>query len=417
MPATFEPARTRMPRKRPAILGGEPAFPDFVYFTRPRAPDPARFAELVAGVFQSRQFTNDGKLVRDLQERLAARLGVEWCALVCNGTTALQLALRALDLTGEVITTPFTFPATVHAIEWSGLAPVFCDVDPETYNLDPEAAAELISDRTSALLPVHVFGNPCDVAALEGLASRRHLRLLYDAAHAFGVSARGRAIGTWGDLSVLSFHATKLFHTAEGGAVVGRDPRLLERIAGLRNFAIRDEAEMPGVGINGKMSELHAALGLAMFDRIDDEMEARSRVRARYLEWFRGVEGIVPPRMAPRTRPNDAYFAIAIDPDGFGLTRDQVRQALLVENVVARRYFWPLCSENPVYRRLPSAAPERLPNAHRIATRTLCLPLYGDLELDDVDRIAGVLLALHEAAPRVRVRLGAGRVKPAAEPA
>jgi len=403
--ATLDPVVARAPRKRPAILGGEPAFADFVYYTRPRTPDRVRFAELLDGVFESRQFTNDGSLVRELQRRLAARLGVDWCALVSNGTTALELAFRALDLEGEVITTPFTFPATVHAIEWSGLVPVFCDVDPETYDLDPERAAELVSDRTSALVPVHVFGNPCDVVALERLARRRGLRLVYDAAHAFGVSVHGRAIGTWGDASILSFHATKLFHTAEGGAVVGADPRLLERVAALRNFAIRSEDDMAGVGINGKMSELHAALGLALFDEIDDEIAERRRLRARYLEWFAGVEGLVPQRAAPGSEPNCAYLAIEIDPAAFGLSRDDLWRALLVENIAARRYFWPLCSANPAYRDLPSAAPERLPKAERIASRNLCLPLYGDLGTDAVDRIAGALLALRDAAPRVRARL------------
>lgn len=402
--------------KRPAILGGEPAFPEFVYFTRPLAPDPGRLSDLLARVFQSRQLTNDGILVHELQERLALRLGVPWCAVLCNGTTALQVALRALALTGEVITTPFTFPATVHAVEWTGLVPVFCDIDPETYALDPEVAASLVTERTSALLPVHVFGNPCEVEALERLAARRHLRVVYDAAHAFGISTRGRGIGTWGDLSVLSFHATKVFHTAEGGAIVGRNPELFERIASLRNFAIRDEEQVHGLGINGKMSELHAAVGLALLERIDNEIAARGRLRARYLERLAGVEGILVQRIAPETRPNHAYFTIEIDPAGFGLTRDQVRRALLFDNIAARHYFWPLCSENPYYRRLPSAAPELLPNAHRVASRVLCLPLYGELGLDAVDRIIDTLLALREAATAVRARLRPGERGPADRP-
>ncbi len=407
MQASQHPAPIRTAGKRPAILGGDPAFPEAVYFTRPPAPNPALLARLTSEILESRWFTNDGILVCQLEARLATRLGVRWCAALCNGTTALQLALRALELTGEVITTPFTFPATVHAIAWSGLTPVFCDIDPETYNLDPATVASVITERTSALLPVHVFGNPCDVSAMARLAAERKLRLVFDAAHAFGAFAGGRGISTWGDVSALSFHATKVFHTAEGGAVVGTDPGLLDRIFSLRNFAIRNEEGARGLGINGKMSELHAALGLALLDHIDEEMETRSRLRARYLERLGGVEGLRFQRVLPECEPNHAYFTVEIDSRRFGLTRDEVQRALLVENIVARRYFWPLCSENPYYRRLPSAAPERLPNAHAVVSRILCLPLYGGLGGDDVDAIADALLGLRNDPVGVRRRLGA----------
>jgi dTDP-4-amino-4,6-dideoxy-D-glucose transaminase len=402
------PTRRAAAGKRPAILGGAPTFPEFIYVARAAAPDADRLARLLARVFASRQLTNDGILVHELQERLALRLGVGWCAALTNGTTALQLALRALDLSGDVITTPFTFPATVHAIDWLGLTPVFCDIDPETYNLDPAAAETLITDRTSAILGVHVFGNPCDVRALERLRVRRGVRLIYDAAHAFDVRVDGRGIGTWGDLSALSFHAAKMFHTAEGGALVGADAALFERVAALRNFGIRDESTVHGVGINGKMSELHAAVGLALFDRIDDEIATRRRLQARYVARLGEVEGIRFQRVDPATTPNHAYCTIEIDPTGFGLSRDQVRQALLFENIAARHYFWPLCSENPYYRGLPSAAPYRLPNAHRVASRVLSLPLYGELSEEMVDRIGDALIALHAAAPLVRNRLPAG---------
>ena len=395
------------PAKRPAILGGHPAFSGPVYFTRPPVPDPGRLGALTTQVFESRWFTNDGILVRQLEERLAARLGVPWCAMLCNGTTALQVALRALDLTGEVITTPFTFPATVHAIAWSGLTPVFCDIDPETYALDAASAADVVSERTSVLLPVHVFGNPCDVPSLERVARQRGLRVIYDAAQAFGATSGRRGIGHCGDLSVFSFHATKVFHTAEGGAVVGHDPALLERVGSLRNFAIRNEEETCGLGINGKMSELHAAVGLALLDTIDDEMTTRRRLRARYVDRLGGVEGLVLQRVPPDAEANQAYFTVEVDPIGFGLTRDEVQRALSFENIVARRYFWPLCSENPYYRKLPSAVPERLPNAHRVASRILCLPLYGDLGFDDVDRIVDAVLALRDASIGVRRRLAA----------
>jgi dTDP-4-amino-4,6-dideoxygalactose transaminase len=386
----------------PALLGGEPAFKDPIYFTRSLTPDSETFAERLSSIFASHRFTNQGTHVQELEARLASRLGTGFCLSFCNGTAALMAALRALDLAGEVITTPFTFPATVHAIEWIGLTPVFCDIDPRSYNLDVRLAAELVSSRTSALLPVHVFGNPCDVLGMENLARRRGLRLLYDAAHAFGVACQGRPIGCWGDLSVLSFHATKLFHTAEGGAVVGSTPSQAERLAQLRNFGIVDEEEVKGVGFNGKLSELHGALGLGNLERIDGEMEARARLSRHYAQRLRGLEGVQFQDFDKSTVRNHAYFTLEIDPEGFGLTRDQVHSALRADNIVTRKYFFPLCSENERYRTLPSAQPHRLPNAHRLASRILCLPLYGGLHLDDVDRIVDTLTAIRTRAARIR---------------
>jgi dTDP-4-amino-4,6-dideoxygalactose transaminase len=388
-----------------AVLGGPPAFREPRYITRALRPDERLFGELVASVFRSRWFTNDGELVRQLEARLAERLGVAFCAALCNGTIALQTALRSLDLTGEVITTPFTFPATVHAIEWIGLTPVFCDVDPETYNLDPACAAELVSDRTSALLPVHVFGNPCDVVAIEELARARDIKVVYDAAHAFGVAHRGRPIGAWGDLSVLSFHATKLFHTGEGGAVMGMNADHRKTVARLRNFGIVGEDDVVGVGLNGKLSEVHAALGLALIGSIDGELHARRRLAERYRERLTGIEGLRFQRRAPETMPNHSYFTVEISPDRFGLSRDELHVALRAENVITRRYFYPLCSDNECYRHLPSAQPDRLPNARQVAASVLCLPIYGGLDLADVDRIADAIIAVRAAAPQVRQAL------------
>jgi dTDP-4-amino-4,6-dideoxygalactose transaminase len=389
-------------RRAAACLGGAPAFAEPVLIGRPRLPDQLAFAKLVASVFQSRWLTNDGVLVRKLEKRLRLRLGVGFCAAFCNGTTALQAALRSLDLAGEVITTPFTFPATVHAITWVGLTPVFCDVDRESYNLDVARASELVSSRTSAVVPVHVFGNPCDVAGIERLAATKGLKVIYDAAHAFGVSCRGRPIGCWGDLSVLSFHATKLFHTAEGGAVVSGDAAHWRKLTLLRNFGIVNEEEVSGVGINGKLSEVHAAIGLGVLERVDAEISARGRLAARYRERLARVPGLAFQRLAPGTVPNHAYFTIEVDPPAFGLTRDELHVALRAENVFARKYFFPLCSDNPYYRHLPSARPDRLPNARAIASRVLCLPCHGDLEREDVDRIVDCIVAIKSAAPRIR---------------
>jgi len=391
------------------VLGGAPRLAEPIYVTRSRVPDRRAFAEEIDRVFQARWFTNDGALVRRLEALLRERLGVGFCAAFCNGTVALQVALRSLDLHGEVITTPFTFPATVHAIEWNGLTPVFCDIDPDTYNLDPTTAAGLITSRTSALLAVHVFGNPCDVQALEKLAVVGGLRVVYDAAHAFGVSHLDRPIGGWGDLSVLSFHATKLFHTAEGGAVVGPDASLASCIALLRNFGIVNEDEVRGVGLNGKLSELHAALGLSLIGLVDEEIAARGRLVARYGDGLAGVPGLRKQRTAPATEPNHAYYTIEVDPAEFGLTRNELHAALGAEQIIARKYFHPLCSDNDAYRHLPSARPELLPNATRLATRILCLPLYGELPPAAVDAIIDAIRDLQASAPRVRAAL-AGRV-------
>jgi len=389
----------------PAVLGGAPAFAQPIYVTRPRVPEAQRFNALLAQIFEARWFTNNGALVRQLEQALSERLGVLYCRTFCNGTVALQVALRALELRGEVITTPFTFPATVHAIEWNGLTPVFCDIDPTTYNLDPACAAALVTPRTSAILAVHVFGQPCDVTGLDALSRARGLRVVYDAAHAFGVRHRGRPIGQFGDLSILSFHATKLFHTAEGGAVLAPDATRGSSIELLRNFGIVNQDEVRGVGLNGKLSELHAALGLALLDDVDAELAARAALAARYAEGLAGIDGLSLQRPAPETEPNHAYCTIQIDPERFGVSRDELHVALAAERIMTRKYFHPLCSQNTAYRGLPSADPARLPNAHAVASRVLCLPLYGELAPHAVDRIVECVRALHAAAPRVRAAL------------
>lgn len=396
--------------RRPlAILGGAPLFPVPLYTTRPRLPSRDTFDRLLGRIFETRWFTNDGALVKSLEERLRGRLGTGFCAAFCNGTVALQVALRSLDLRGEVITTPFTFPATVHAIEWNGLTPVFCDIDPRTYNLDAIAAAAVVTKETSALLPVHVFGNPCDVVGLQKLADNCGLKIVYDAAHAFNVQHRGRPIGCWGDLSVFSFHATKLFHTAEGGALVGPDDARLPQVALLRNFGIVNEEEVRGVGLNGKMSELHAALGLAMLDLVDEEIEARGRLLDRYRSGLSRCEGLTFQDMAAETTLNYASCTIEVDEERFGVSRDVLHRALRAENIISRKYFYPLCSDNPRYRHLPSAQPSRLPNAHRLASRILCLPLYGELEPENVDKIVECIAAVQATASKVRGGAGSER--------
>jgi dTDP-4-amino-4,6-dideoxygalactose transaminase len=386
-------------------LNGEPAFAEPVYITKALVPDREVFDRHVRSIFDAQWFTNHGALVQELEATLRAHLDVGFLAAFCNGTTAIQAALRSLNLRGEVVTTPFTFPATIHAIHWCGLTPVFADIDPETYNLDPTAAAAAVTDETAALLPVHCFGRPCDVVAFERLASSRGLGLVYDAAHSFGVQHKGRPIGSWGDLSVLSFHATKVFHTAEGGAVIGPEAGRYADLSMLRNFAIRNEDEVVGTGVNGKLSELHAAVGLSVLGAALHEFEQRGVLAARYRERLAEIDGIVVREPAADTEPNHAYFPIEIDEAAFGLSRDELHDALRAENVFARKYFHPLCSENEAYRGHPSAEPARLPNAHRLAACILCLPTYGDLGLASIDLIADRLAAIRAHAPRIREAL------------
>jgi dTDP-4-amino-4,6-dideoxygalactose transaminase len=383
---------------RPAALGGTPVFDAPVYVTRSLVPDRVLFEREIEAVFDRQWYTNDGPVVRKLEAWLRNRLEVGFCAAFSSGTMALQAALRSLDLSGEVITTPFTFPATVHAIRWNGLEPVFCDIDPETYNLDPTLLGPLVSSRTSALLPVHVYGNPCDVEAIDVIAKQHGLKVVYDAAHAFGARYRGRSIGSYGDLSAFSFHATKIFHTAEGGAVTGGDDEARDRLALLRNFGIVNEDEVSGVGVNGKLSELHAALGLAVIDAAEREMEERKALVSQYEALLAEIPGVGRQRRMRGSEPSGYNFAIEFDPEAFGLNRDQVHTALAAENIVTRKYFYPLCSENQSYRDLPSAAPERLPHAHRLAERILCLPMYGALGREGVERVVEALLRVHAHA-------------------
>jgi dTDP-4-amino-4,6-dideoxygalactose transaminase len=395
---SVDPGTTR----RPAVLGGPPVFDAPVTVTRALTPRRDRVDRHLDRIFEDHWFTNDGTLVRELESRLAARLGGAYCAAFCNGTSALQAALRSFDLAGEVITTPFTFPATVHAIAWTGLDPVFCDVDAETWNLDPARAAGSVGSESAALLPVHVFGNPCDVEGFAELGRRHALPVIYDAAHAFDVRLHERAIAEYGDVSVFSFHATKIFHTAEGGGVLGPEGARYERLRLLRNFGIASEDEVRGVGVNGKLSELHAALGLALLDDVAEETRARGRLASRYRERLEGREGIRLQRVAAGTTPNHFNFAIAIDEAEFGLSRDAVYRALRAENVLVRRYFNPLCSEIDAYRGLPSANPDTLPNAHRISREVLCLPLFGDLGVASVDRVIDAIDRICACAPEVR---------------
>ncbi len=361
-----------------------------IYVTRPELPPLEALLPSLEEIWSSRVLSNGGAFHDRLEVALASHLGVEHLSLCANATIGLMLALRALDVRGEVITTPFTFVATAHAIEWAGLTPVFVDIDPVTLNLDPGAVEEAITEDTCAILPVHCYGHPCDVEALDTLASARQLKLLYDGAHAFGVGLRGRSLSAWGDASVLSFHATKVFNTFEGGAIVARDAATKQRLDRLKNFGIVDETHVEGVGLNGKMNEFCAALGLAQLAGVGASILRRGRVAARYRAALSDVPGLCLQAAAPDEEPNHAYFPLRILPE-YGESRDALQLRMKAHGVHARRYFCPLVSDLAPYRDREPVARRPLPVAREAASQILCLPIYPDLTASDQDRVIELL--------------------------
>ena len=367
-------------------------FDELIYVTRPLLPPLGEVVARLEDVWASRWLTNGGAQHERLEAALRAHLGVPHLSLFNNGTIALLTAMRSLRLTGSVVTTPFTFPATPHSLVWGGIEPVFCDIDPCTLTIDPAAIEQAIRPDTSAILGVHVYGLPCDVAGVQAVADRHGLKILYDGAHVFGTTIGGRGIGTFGDATMFSFHATKLFHTAEGGALACSTPEMKASVDELKNFGILGQEEVGEVGINGKMNELQAALGLAVLDHVAAELSQRAAIDARYRERLSGVPGLTLLPEPPGVAASRQYFVVRIDASAFGASRDDLQAGLRAYNVMTRKYFFPLCSDYACYRHLPSAAPERLPVAQRAAREVLCLPIYGTLPLDAVDRICDMLL-------------------------
>jgi dTDP-4-amino-4,6-dideoxygalactose transaminase len=374
------------------MSGSSRPFVDPVYVTRPLLPDLSAFTERLKDIWDSRWLTNNGEQHKLLEDRLRSFLRVPSLSLFNNGTIALIVACQSQRLSGEVITTPFTFPATPHVLSWNNLRPVFCDIDPVTMNIDPRRIESMITAQTTGILAVHVFGTPCEVGAIQEIADRYRLRVVYDAAHAFGVEIDGQGIGTFGDVSMFSFHATKLFHTAEGGALTFRDPDLKPHIDLLKNFGIKNEEMVMMPGINGKMNELQAALGLVLLECVEDERAKRKSVLETYRACLQDVDGlslvVVDP---PGLTPSYQYFVLRINEEDFGCSRDQVYREFKQYNVMTRKYFYPLCSEYDCYRHLPSSNPSGLPEAHRVAREVLAMPFYGGLTADDVERICTIL--------------------------
>lgn len=362
-----------------------------LYVTQPYLPPLEDFIPYLEKIWDNKILTNGGPFHQQLEEALCEHLGVEHIALFTNGTIALVSALQALRITGEVITTPYSFVATSHSLLWNGIKPVFVDIDPHTQNLDPARIEAAITPQTTAILAVHCYGHPCDVDAIQKIADNYNLKVIYDAAHAFGVQDAGGSILRHGDLSVLSFHATKVFNTFEGGAIVCPDAKTKQRINHLKNFGFVDETTVVAPGINGKMSEFNAALGMLQLKHIDAAIARRREIDALYRSRLENIKGISCLGDAGEKVQNHAYFPILVSPD-YPLSRDGLYQKLKDHAVFARRYFYPLISEFPMYRGLPSASPGNLPNATGAAQQVLCLPIYPALQEAEQKHIIELIL-------------------------
>ena len=359
--------------------------------TSPLLPDLEEFTKSLQEIWQRKWITNNGVLHAQLELALAEYLKVPYVSLFTNGTLPLLTALQALRITGEVITTPYSFVATTHALWWNGIKPVFVDVDLSTGNIDPEKIEAAITPRTTAILPVHVYGKPCDTAAIQAIADKYGLKVIYDAAHAFGVEVNGKSILEAGDMSTLSFHATKVYNTIEGGAMIMHDAKTKQRIDYLKNFGFASETEVIGPGINSKMDEVRAAYGLLNLKQVDVAINARQRVAKAYRAALKDIEGLSYWEDMPGVRHNYSYFPIFVDAMKYGMTRDELYFKLKEQGILGRRYFYPLISEFSTYRGLESARPENLPNAHKMADTVICLPMHHALTDDDVERVLNVI--------------------------
>lgn len=361
-----------------------------LYVTQPYMPPLEEFIPYLEKIWASKILTNGGPMHQQLEQALCEHLGVEHLALFNNGTIALLTALQALRINGEVITTPYTFVATAHSLLWNGIKPVFVDIDPVTLNIDATKIESAITPQTTAIMPVHCYGNACDITAIQTLADNYNLKVIYDAAHAFGVSDAGGSILRYGDLSVLSFHATKVFNTFEGGAIVCPDAKTKKRIDQLKNFGFVDEVTVVTHGINGKMSEFNAAFGLLQLQHINHALAQRKEIDRIYREQLEGIKGIGVLEKSGQTKANYAYFPIFVETD-YPLSRDALYQKLKDHNIYGRRYFYPLISEFPMYRTLASANPANLQVATNRSAKVICLPMYPALTETDLQKVVRVI--------------------------
>lgn len=364
---------------------------DIITVTSPLLPNLDEFTDSLKEIWESKWITNNGQFHQKLEAALAEYLKVPYVSLFTNGTLPLLTALQALRITGEVITTPYSFVATTHALWWNGIKPVFVDIDSSTGNIDPQKIEAAITPRTTAILPVHVYGKPCDTEAIQAIADKYGLKVIYDAAHAFGVEVNGESLLNAGDMSTLSFHATKVFNTIEGGAMVMHDEKTKQRIDYLKNFGFANEIEVVGPGINSKMDEIRSAYGLLNLKQVDAAIAARQKVAVAYRKALRNVDGISFWDDMPGVRHNYSYFPIFVDAEKYGMTRDELYMKMKDQGVWGRRYFYPLISEFSTYRGLESSRSENLPNAHMMADTVICLPMHHALTEAEIDKIIMVI--------------------------
>ena len=359
--------------------------------TSPLIPPLEEFSPFLEDIWKRKWLTNNGHYHHELEKALCEYLDVKYLSLFTNGTLALITALQELRITGEVITTPYSFVATTHSLWWNGIKPVFVDVEPDTFNIDPEKIEAAITPKTTAIMPVHVYGNPCDTDKIQAIADKYGLKVIYDAAHAFGVTQNGQSILNAGDLSILSFHATKTYSTIEGGAIICHDEKTKQRIDFLKNFGFAGETTVVAPGINAKMDEVRAAYGLLSLKYVDDAIKKRREVAIQYRDVLKDVQGITFMDDMPGVRHNYSYFPIFIDEKKYGMTRDALYQKMKDVNIWGRRYFYPLISEFSTYRGLDSARSENLSIANKVSNSVICLPMHHDLSARDVERVLNVI--------------------------
>lgn len=365
---------------------------DIITVTSPLLPNLDEFHELLKEIWDSKWITNNGSFHKRLEAALAEYLKVPYVSLFTNGTLPLITAFQALRITGEVITTPYSFVATTHSLWWNGIKPVFVDIDPTTGNIDPDKIEAAITPKTTAIMPVHVYGKPCDTKRIQEIADKYGLKVIYDAAHAFGVEVNGESILNAGDMSTLSFHATKVYNTIEGGAMIMHDAKTKQRIDYLKNFGFAGETTVVAPGINSKMDEMRSAYGLLNLRQVDAAIEARHQVAIKYREALRNVEGITFFDDMPGVRHNYSYFPIFVHEKDYGMTRDELYFKMKEQGVLGRRYFYPLISAFSTYRGLPSATPENLPMATKMADEVICLPMHHGLSKEDIQRILNLII-------------------------
>lgn len=362
-----------------------------IYVTSPLLPSLEDFTFLLKEIWESKMLTNNGNFHQKLEEELAKYLKVPYLSLFTNGTLPLITALQAMRITGEVITTPFSFVATTHSLWWNGIKPVFVDIEPETCNLDPSKIEAAITPRTTAIMPVHVYGKPCKTKEIQEIANKYGLKVIYDAAHAFGVEINGESILNFGDMATLSFHATKVYNTLEGGALVVHDEQTKKRIDYLKNFGFASETEVVAPGINSKVDEVRAAYGLLNLKQVDHAINSRRKVAIRYRDELQGVKGITFFNDIPGVRHNYSYFPIFINAEEYGMTRDELYFKMKEYNVFGRRYFCPLISTFSTYRGLDSANPDNLPVATQMSNNVICLPMHHALSENEVEYILQII--------------------------